>query len=840
VYYELDLGLNHVTRKWSEKVDRTSNYLIALPGGVDGPSGVLVCSENRISWVHEGYPSLSVPIPKRAKELEQNQNGEEATKEGILIVNSVVHKLKKTFFILAQTEQGDLFKITVEYDTQNVDGTGASGVQNLKIKYFDTVPVAHSLSILKTGFLFIASEFGNHPFYQIENLGDDEENQPEYQSVDFSQDTFDSQVFVPFQPRPLRNLSAVDEIQSFAPFTDATFLTPKNDDIPILYALSGRGANSSIKVFQLGLEVSEIAISELPGTPTAIWTVKLSVTDEYHSYIVVSFVNATLVLSIGETVEEVTDSGILGSVPTLLLNQIGNDALVQVYKSGIRHISADKRIREWKAPAGKTIVKAASNRRQVVIALSSAELIYFELDSAGNLNEFQERREMGAPVASLTLGPIPEGRLRSRYMAAGLTDNTVRLLALDPESCLQSLGMQALNSIPESVCLTYITEKSTGKIPSIPNLYLYVGLQSGVLIRSSMDEVTGALTDTRMKFLGTKPVRLFPIRIGDTEIYNSMLALSSKSWLAYTWQARNRLLPMTYDGLEFAADFASEPCPQGIVAIAGNTLRILSVDKLSSVFQQSSIPLTYTPRRFAVHPDTQQFLVIESEYGALCPSEKQQIEEDSMDMDEQSLDPGQFGYPKANGQGKWASLIRLLNPFTGENLTLFQLNENEAAFSVCVCRFNSDPSSVYAVVGTAKDLVMTPRSFSAAYLRVYRFSEEGTDLELIHSTPVEEVPYTLCPFQGRLLVSVGRVLRLYDLGKKKLLRKCENKVAFHQDHNLNRAFLVDYLILRHKEVVSWYRIVKIPSTFYNTNKETISWSYLRMTPCLDMLLVLPW
>jgi len=33
----------------------------------------------------------------------------------------------------------------------------------------------------------------------------------------------------------------------------------------------------------------------------------------------------------------------------------------------------------------------------------------------------------------------------------------------------------------------------------------------------------------------------------------------------------------------------------------------------------------------------------------------------------------------------------------------------------------------------------------------------------------------LCPFKGRLLVGVGNRLRIYDLGKKKLLRKCENK-----------------------------------------------------------------
>lgn len=54
--------------------------------------------------------------------------------------------------------------------------------------------------------------------------------------------------------------------------------------------------------------------------------------DEFDAYIIVSFVNATLVLSIGETVEEVTDSGFLGTTPTLSCSLLGEDALVQVRK----------------------------------------------------------------------------------------------------------------------------------------------------------------------------------------------------------------------------------------------------------------------------------------------------------------------------------------------------------------------------------------------------------------------------------------------------------------------------------------------------------------------------
>ena len=56
--------------------------------------------------------------------------------------------------------------------------------------------------------------------------------------------------------------------------------------------------------------------------------------DDFDAYIIVSFVNATLVLSIGETVEEVTDSGFLGTTPTLSCSALGDDALVQVYPEG--------------------------------------------------------------------------------------------------------------------------------------------------------------------------------------------------------------------------------------------------------------------------------------------------------------------------------------------------------------------------------------------------------------------------------------------------------------------------------------------------------------------------
>ncbi len=57
----------------------------------------------------------------------------------------------------------------------------------------------------------------------------------------------------------------------------------------------------------------------------------------------------------------------------------------QVYPDGVRHIRADKRMHDWKVPGKKKILKCAVNQRQVVIALTGGELVYFEMDPVSTI-----------------------------------------------------------------------------------------------------------------------------------------------------------------------------------------------------------------------------------------------------------------------------------------------------------------------------------------------------------------------------------------------------------------------------------------------------------------------
>ncbi|KAG8377236.1 hypothetical protein BUALT_Bualt08G0007300 [Buddleja alternifolia] len=771
-FYELDLGLNHVSRKWSEQVDNGANMLVTVPGGGDGPSGVLVCAENFVIYKNQGHPDVRAVIPRR-EDL--------PAERGVLIVSAAMHKQKSMFFFLLQTEYGDVFKVTLDHDNDRV--------KELKIKYFDTIPVTSSLCVLKSGFLFAASEFGNHALYQFQAIGDDPDVEASSATLMETQEGFQP-VF--FQPRKLKNLLRIDQVESLMPMMDMKVVNLFEEETPQIFSLCGRGPRSTLRVLRPGLAISEMAVSQLPGVPSAVWTVKKKATDEFDAYIVVSFANATLVLSIGETVEEVSDSGFLDTTPSLAVSLIGEDSLMQVHPSGIRHIREDGRINEWRTPGKRTIVKVGSNRLQVVIALSGGELIYFEVDMTGQLMEV-EKHEMSGDVACLDIAPVPEGRQRSRFLAVGSYDNTIRILSLDPDDCMQILSLQSVSSPPESLLFLEVLASIGGEdgADHPASLFLNAGLQNGVLFRTVVDMVTGQLSDARSRFLGLRAPKLFSINVRGRR---AMLCLSSRPWLGYIHQGHFLLTPLSYETLEYAASFSSDQCAEGVVAVAGDALRVFTIERLGESFNETSVPLRYTPRKFVIQPKRKLLVIIESDQGAFTAEEREAAKKESFEAgaigengntemengdDEENNDPlsdEQYGYPKAES-GKWVSCIRILDPRTTQTTCLLELQDNEAAFSMCTVNFHDKEYGTLLAVGTAKGLQFWPkRTFEAGYIHIYRFKEDGKVLELLHKTQVEGVPLALAQFQGRLLAGIGPVLRLYDLGKRRLLRKCENKL----------------------------------------------------------------
>jgi len=519
-----------------------------------------------------------------------------------------------------------------------------------------------------------------------------------------------------------------------------------------------------------------MAVSSLPGIPSSIWAVKQSINDKHDSYIIVSFIDATLVLSIGANVEEASEeeTGILTSSPTLNIRQIGNDGLLQILPTGLRYIMIDpltktKTLQEWRTPGKKEIVRSAINQRQVVISLTGGEICYFQVDMSGQLVE-EAKKELGHEVSCLDIAPVPPDRAQARFLAVGDWDGTVRILSLHPDDCLQTLSIQSLPNQPVSLCLANMRNEGDEG-----TLFLNVGLQDGVLLRIVLDEITGELSDVRRRFLGLKPVKLFQVTVNGL---SAVLAISSRSWICYNYQARFYVTPLSSNvPFDSASNFSSNQCPEGIVTISEDTLRVIAIERFGEIFNQKVIPLKYTPRKFIIHPQSNNIILIETDHNSESLPHPVIRNEDDEEVEVDWMQQQRVSRRKP-GPGKWASCVSLLCPIRKQFLDYYELKDNEAAFSICTCVFQERKNDTFIIVGAAKDMTLAPRHSAGGLLYVFQLGEreDGTKcLKFVHKTEVDEVPGALCAFQGRLIAGIGNILRIYDLGKKKLLRKCENK-----------------------------------------------------------------
>jgi splicing factor 3B subunit 3 len=111
------------------------------------------------------------------------------------------------------------------------------------------------------------------------------------------------------------------------------------------------------------------------------------------------------------------------------------------------------------------------------------------------------------------MADVPEGRQRTPYLvslahdvlkmpyvslqAIGCEDQTVRIVSLAPDTCMDTISIQALTAVPSSICVAEILDGSIDKFR--PTLFVNIGLVNGVLLRTVLDSTTGQLTDTRTR-----------------------------------------------------------------------------------------------------------------------------------------------------------------------------------------------------------------------------------------------------------------------------------------------------------------------------------------------------
>ncbi|AAS53753.2 AFR382Wp [Eremothecium gossypii ATCC 10895] len=777
-FYMLDLGLNHMAKVADfELGDGSANFIMSVPDleqyGINTKAGgpddgdpdaivpfVLMGFDNYVSLKDlRGRYDINVQIPTR--KLSQKT----------IITAGTVQKLKRDFFMLLQSNHGDLYKVKILPDEKT-----ASPV--VTISYFDTIPQAQNLHIFKHGYMFANSEYGNSYLYQFENLDDEEES--------MLTSVMPGRRLI-IEPRTvLKNLLVADKLALVNPILSSQL----TERVPLTIATSTLG---DVRLFTAGVNFMDIISSPLPAAPLDIWTVATN-GSRFHKLLFIALQESTMILKIAAgTVEELElphNPFVIAQDKTVLIAHMGGQSIIQVTENKMVHIienrdeSYESKL-EWFPPAGICILKASSNSTQLILALSNNEVVYFEIGSNESLNELQDRIEVEERITALAIG---NGN-RSDYMIIASVDSTVKVYSLkvqDQANFLEVVSMQVLVSPASSLQLA-----SSGG-----SLCLHIGLDSGVYVRSKLDRNTGELFDVRTKYLGTKPVEISLLldmnpyineEVDDegeeeeeqddeeslggphSRLVPCVVLHSGKTWISYELDSSLFIRPLLNDqSLKRVAQFTSNEIQRNgccSISSAGFLVigRIGTFRNNDCWFQESSLAL----------PDSEDSVNgnelenDEKDPDALL-EEKQKVNSSIgkliiPDPDDIKL----FYYCEYNEveNSCRVSLFKQGISYKHENSTeAFQLIPDCRPSTATIARFGLDMKHlvISTVNGVLKTFVI--RITKAANNR--RF-----ELLALHDTVAGSTIHAMCPFHDKLLVPLANAVVLYGLGKKQLLKK---------------------------------------------------------------------
>ena len=159
--YELDLGINQISKKFSFETDASANKIIPLLVNKEDKLivGILICCEGflifkDLSFCMKGDYKFNVTSSINSKVIILPVRKESKFKKCIITgyVNFRVAGDNEVIHII-QTDLGDLFKLRLDLDSGEL--------VSLTLEYFDTIPPCNSICIMRNGILFAATDCSN-------------------------------------------------------------------------------------------------------------------------------------------------------------------------------------------------------------------------------------------------------------------------------------------------------------------------------------------------------------------------------------------------------------------------------------------------------------------------------------------------------------------------------------------------------------------------------------------------------------------------------------------------------------------------------------------------------
>ncbi|KAF6155219.1 hypothetical protein GIB67_019745 [Kingdonia uniflora] len=470
-------------------------------------------------------------------------------------------------------------------------------------------------------------------------------------------------------------------IQNIAPILDIAVVDSLDEKPDQMFACCGMVPEGSLRIIRSGINVEKLLqTAAIYQGITGTWTMRMKVHDNYHSFLVLSFVEETRVLSVGLSFSDVTDAvGFQPDSCTLACGLVGDRLLVQITKKGVRlcvptiashpeGISLSSPICTSWFPSNVSISLGTVGHNLIIVATSNPCYLY--ILGARSLSDYHyEVYEMyhvrlqcevsciSIPQRSLgdrTLLPFND-LLGNNTFLIGTHKPSVEVLSFVPEkgvkvlahgiiSLTSTLGTAINGCIPQDVRLVLVDR-----------FYILSGLRNGMLLRfewptiskvssSAMDTSSSSMKTFSSHILQYSAIRISenvkdeaPIdleliairRIGITPVFlvplcdsldADIITLSDRPWLLQTARHSLSYKSVSFQPATHVTPVCSIDCPKGILFVAENSLHLVEMVH-SKRLNVQKFYLGGTPRKIVYHSESRLLLVMRTEQNTESTSD---------------------------------------------------------------------------------------------------------------------------------------------------------------------------------------------------------------------------
>ncbi|KAL6845690.1 hypothetical protein ACP4OV_024513 [Aristida adscensionis] len=469
-----------------------------------------------------------------------------------------------------------------------------------------------------------------------------------------------------------RRLMHKSTIQNVAPILDLAIADHHGEKQDQLFACCGMCPEGSLRVLRNGVNVEKLLSTEaIYQGVTGLWTMRMKITDVYHSFLVLSFVEETRILSVGLSFNDISDAvGFQPDVCTLACGLVADGLLVQIHSRGVKLCLPTVYAHPDGAPLTSpvctdwypdvTISVGAVGHNIVVVATSNPCCLYilgvrsspsfqYELHEIQHVQLQYEISCISIPQenwrpdigdSSCAAGDNSARVNGHKFAVIGTHKPSVevislepaelfRLLTIGPISISNALGAPISGCIPENV-----------RFVAAERFYILAGLRNGMLLRfeseasqhyfpgsfnkdSPTPSVNTCLQLISIRRIGITPVVLVPVHDSANA---DIIVLSDRPWLLHA--ARHSL---AYSSISFlpashVTPVSSVDCPNGLLFVAENCLHLVEMIYGKRLNAQK-FSIGGTPRKVLYHGESRTLLVLRTGLnGASCSSDIVQMD----------------------------------------------------------------------------------------------------------------------------------------------------------------------------------------------------------------------